>query len=251
MVTKEDFFTPKNEVHDITEDDYKDVASIVKTIESIACTSYHSIYVIDYNRHNFLYVSNNPLFLCGRSPEEACKLGQGFYLKHVPESEHQFLITVNRVGFEFFDKIPQKDRMDYVISYEFHLKTKSNPILVNHKLKPLKLDKYGHVWLAVCVVSLSSHKEAGHILMQRLGTSQQWQYSLAEGRWLEMSPIQLSETSKEILILSAQGYTMDQISSKMGISINTIKFHKKRIFETLDVESITEALTSAINSKLI
>ena len=251
MIRKEDFFTPKNEVVGITQEDYTNASYIVKAIDGVACASYNSYYVIDYYKHDFLYVSNNPLFLCGCEPEYVCGLGHEFYLKHVPESEHQFLLTVNHVGFDFFEDIPITERMDYIISYEFHLQTESNLILVNHKLKPVLLDKNGHVWLAVCVVSLSSHKDAGHITMRRIGSPEEWEYSLAECQWKKLSPIKLSATEKSILRLSAQGYTMEQIVETIGISINTVKFHKRRLFRKLQVESITEALTYAINSKLI
>lgn len=251
MIKKDDFFGPWNEVVGITDEDYSRAAYMVKAIEGVACASYQSFYVIDYFRHNFFYVSNNPLFLCGSKPKTAAEMGHGFYLKHVPESEHQLLLTVNRVGFEFFEKIPLQHRMNFMIQYEFHIKTKSNPILINQKLKPLLLDRNGHVWLAVCVVSLSANKDAGLIRMRHLGTATEWEYLLAEGRWKKLAQPKISDAEKAILIFSAQGYTMDQIADKLGLSINTIKFHKRKLFELLHVESITEALTCAINMKLI
>ncbi len=34
-----------------------------------------SIYVIDFNKKGFLYVSDNPLFLCGMSAEQVREMG--------------------------------------------------------------------------------------------------------------------------------------------------------------------------------
>ena len=40
---------------------------------------------------------------------------------------------------------------------------------------------------------------------------------------------------KQILTLSAQGYTMKEIAEKMLRSFDTVKFYRRQIFEKLDV----------------
>ena len=218
MISKKDFFTQRNSVELITDSDYEMASKLKSTVDALACTTYQGIYIIDYYRQNFLYVSDNPLFLCGRRPEDVCRKGHDFYLQNVPENEHQLLLTVNKVGFDFFDSIPVDERMQYMISYEFHLDAKHKPFLINHKLKPIALDINGHVWLACCMLSFSARKEAGHIHMQHINTDEDWEYSLAEMKWKKQTPLKLSIKEKEVLLLSAQGYTMDQIAEMMEVS---------------------------------
>jgi len=251
MITKKDFFTHLNSVEGISEDDYQMASKLVGVVGGLACTTYQGIYIIDYYKQNFLYVSDNPLFLCGKNPADICRKGHDFYLQNVPENEHNLLLAVNRAGFEFFDSIPVEQRMEYMISYEFHLDFKRKPVLVNHKLKPIALDKNGHVWLACCMVSFSARKEAGHIHMHHINTNEEWEYSLAEMKWKKQEPMKLSDKEKEVLVLSAQGYTMEQIADKMQVSVNTVKFHKRNLFDKMHVESVVEALAYAQNSKLI
>lgn len=251
MTRIEDFFIMSNSVYNITEEDYQKVELLIRMFDAISRTTYQSIYIIDYFKKNFLYVSSNPLFLCGHTPQKIKELGYMFYINHVPEKEQNMLTEINKSGFNFFEKIPIEDRNNYTISYDFHIVTGKRQILVNHKLTPLVLTKDGRMWLAVCVVSLSSHNTPGHIELRKSGTIQYWEYSLEKHRWVENNGITLSEKEKDILLLSAQGYTMNEISQKLFLAVDTIKFYKKKLFEKLGVKNITEALSLATNYKLL
>jgi hypothetical protein len=57
-------------------------------------------------RRGFLYVSDNPLFLCGHTADEVLRMGYAFYLSHVPEEELPMLTELNRAGFRAFDDVP-------------------------------------------------------------------------------------------------------------------------------------------------
>lgn len=68
------------------------------------------LYVIDYNRKNFLYVSSNPFFLCGHSPEEVQQKGYAFYFEVVPSDEISRHMEINGGGFRFYyDQSVEKD----------------------------------------------------------------------------------------------------------------------------------------------
>ncbi len=55
--------------------------------EAFANATYQSVYIIDHFRKNFLYVSSNPLFLCGMAAEDVKKEGFQFYMDHVSDDE--------------------------------------------------------------------------------------------------------------------------------------------------------------------
>ena len=63
------FFRPLNSHMQIADSEYAQTAVCISMADALARNTNHSLYIIDYNRKNFLYVSSNPLFLCGRSPE--------------------------------------------------------------------------------------------------------------------------------------------------------------------------------------
>jgi DNA-binding CsgD family transcriptional regulator len=251
MVRIEDFFILSNAVSDIPEEEYQKISVLIDTFDALSRITYQSLYIIDYYKKNFLYVSNNPLFLCGCTSKEIKELGYLFYLNHVPEQEQTMLTEINTTGFNFYEKIPVNERLKYTLSYDFHLVNGRKKTLINHKLTPVLLTNDGRIWLAACIVSLSSHSSPGQIIMRKTGETTFWEYSLKKHCWKENDEIILLEREKDILSLSAQGYTMNEIADQLCIAVDTIKFHKRKIFDKLQVKNIAEALSFATNYKLL
>lgn len=251
MVRIDDFFMLSNTVSEIREEEYQKVNLLVDVFDAISRTTYQSLYIIDYYKKNFLYVSSNPLFLCGHTAKEVQELGYMFYLYHVPEQEQIMLTEINRAGFDFYNQIPIAERAKYTISYNFHLLNGKKKILINHKLTPVQLTIDGKIWLAACVVSLSSREAVGNIEMRKIDDANFWKYSLESRHWTEEKGVTLNEREKDILVLSAQGYAMNEIGDRMYLSSDTIKFYRRRLFEKLDAKNITEAVAFATNHKLI
>ena len=251
MKAPDEFFIPDNEVRLPEELEYSRVDEYIRSAEAFSRSSYQSVYIIDYFRQDFLYVSPNPMFLCGLSPEQMKELGYRFYLGYVPEDEQPMLLTLNKAGFAFYNDIPVDERKDWYISYDFHILNEGKKILVNHKLTPLALTSDGRIWLALCVVSAATHTDAGHIEMHRVGISEYFEYNISSRRWNRRQMPTLSDGEKSVLTLSIQGYTMSEIADKICLSPDTIKKYRKRIFEKLEVRNISEAIVAATNNKLL
>ena len=244
-----DFFYPGNAVHG--EPDYGLADNFVRTAEAFANTTYQSVYIIDYFRKNFLYVSPNPLFLCGMSAEAVKGLGYQFYIDHVPAKEVDMLLEINKAGFSFINDVPLEEKSKYTISYDFHLVNGREKILINHKLTALACQSDGAVWLSLAVVSLSTHSDAGHITMHCQDKSEYWEYDLDFHCWEKRTAPILNETEKEILTLSMQGLTITSIAERIHRAVDSVKSARRRLFEKLEVNNISEAISYATNYKLL
>ncbi len=246
------FFSHTNTVRNLCEEDVRQLSNYLAPIEAFARITYSSVYVIDYEQKGFDYVSHNPLFLCGHSPEEVKKMGYSFYFKHVPEEDLNLLLKINTVGFEFYEKLPLEERLLYTLSYDFHIQNElGNLILVNQKITPVYLTSTGKVWKAVCVVSLSTEQNSGNIKVYKQEDNKRFFYDLEKNFWKKGEEIQLSTREKEILRYSTRGFTINQIADAIFISPDTVKFHRKKMFEKLEVSNISEAIFFAKNNKLI
>lgn len=244
----DDFFIPENSVTGITEQDYEKIPEIIRDANVYAKATNNSIYIIDYYRKGFVYVSPNPLFLCGHTAEEVQKMGYRFYMENVPSKDLEFLIRINREGFRFFCTFPQEERHECMISYDFHIQGEKKIILINHKLVPLRLAADGKIWLAMCIVSLSGRKETGNITFRN--KDKRWVYQYGIKQW-KKEAIKLTDTELEIIRMAAQGYKVEEIASITHKSVNTIKKHRKKILQKLEAVNITESLFIAINDKLM
>ena len=64
-------------------------------------------------------------------------------------------------------------------------------------------------------------------------------------------PIVLTETEQNLLMMSAQGYTTEEIASRLFRTADTMKYHRKKLFRKLGVESISEALATVMSSNVM
>jgi DNA-binding NarL/FixJ family response regulator len=62
---------------------------------------------------------------------------------------------------------------------------------------------------------------------------------------------QLTNREKEALQLLSKGNSFKMIAAELGISIDTVRTHIKRIYDKLHVRSQIEAVSKAINEKLV
>ena len=189
MTDIKDFFIASNTVRNAPDYDSNVLSTLIHTVEAFARVTYQSVYLIDYYRQEFLYVSDNPLFLCGHTAKEVKELGYSFYLKYVPEDEQKMLVELNRSGFKFFDTFDNVDKYQCSMSYHFHLKSGTKSKLINHQLTPILLTDEGKIWIGMCVVSLSSHKTVGHVEFHKNGLRNYWKYSFEGHRWKECDVI--------------------------------------------------------------
>lgn len=252
MADVSDFFSFKNTVDNISNEEQEQTSNYLQPIEAFARTTYKSIYIIDYQEKGFEYVSDNPLFLCGHTAKEVQEMGYAFYFKYVIEEDLNLLLKINTVGFDFYEKIPLKERKNYTISYDYHLKNQEGKkILINQKLTPMFLTNDGKIWKALCIISMSPESNAGNIKVFKKGDNKIFNYDLEGDFWKETQVIKLSSREKEILRYSTRGYTINEVAEAIFVSPDTVKFHRKKLFDKLDVANISEAIAYATNNRLV
>lgn len=247
---KGDFFISSNSVYNISEEEYNRIELLVNAAKAFARNTHQCVYIIDYFRKDFLYVSENIEMLCGEPAEKVREFGYELYMKHVPEEELQMLVEINKMGFDKANTIPPEERVEYTM-YDFHLINGRKKRLINHTLTPLMMTRDGRIWLALCTIAPSTKSKPGNVVLKRASENWCYIYSLTKHRWERREAVTLTEAERDILRLSSQGYTMEDMSVMLSKSIDTIKTYKKRLFTKLEVRSIAEALSYATNYKLL
>ena len=245
------FFNSANTISTVNQGDAQPQFDYLDCIRAFARATYSSIYVIDYMKQGFEYVSDNPLFLCGNTAQQVQEMGYNYYFNYVPEQDLELLLKINTIGFAFYEKIPLEERAYYSISYDFHIRNQEGKtILINQKLTPVFFNTEGKIWKALCVVSLSSERTAGNIRIHKSGENKIHRYDIPENVWMTEQKMKLSDRETEILQLSVRGYTINEIADVLFVSSDTVKFHRRKLFEKMSVTSMTEAIAYAVNNNL-
>lgn len=245
-------FSKKNALDRLSERDILQTHDYLEFVKAFSRITYQSIYLIDYQSKSFEYVSDNPLFLADLTAKEVMEMGYAFYEKYVPADDFQMLININEAGFSFYEKLPLEERKSYVISYDFQIQHASNrPVLINHKLTPVFLTEEGKIWKAICIVSLSTNVSSGNVVIEKLQADLLWELDLLTGRWICRKKINLTAREIEILRFYHRGLSIQETSERIFVSIDTVKFHRRKLFEKLGVSNMNEALVIALNNRLL
>ena len=253
MARVEDFFIMDNAVTGITDEDYQGIQDVVDSVDAFSRMTYKSVYIIDYFKKNFLYVSENPLFLCGLSASEVKEIGYKFYIDNVPQDDVERLLKINAAGFYFSKDIPAAEKRYYTLSYNFNVvNTVSKKVqTINHQLTPLKMMPDGRIWLALCVASLPTKAGDGNIVMFNNRTNERWDLDLENNKWKHVPHQTLTEQETQVIKLSAMGYTMHEIADKICRSFDSVKAYRKSILEKFGTDNIAEAINYAMTYRLI
>lgn len=246
-----DFFEPIKAIKYIGSADYAKVQSNLNALKAISKICDLSYYIIDYYRKSFFYVSPNPLFLSGYSREEVLNMGYDFYDVCVPAEDLQLLFELNEAGFRFFYQLPVERREHATISYDFRLKHRQNKslVMINHKLAPLLLTESGNIWMAICLVTLSSKQTPGDVHIITKDDQARYDFNGTEKKFEETEIKKLTKKEYETLKLIALGKGMEEISEKLEVSTSTVKNQKTRIFRKLNVKNSAEAVFVFANSQ--
>ena len=212
-----------------------------------------SVFVINYEKKAFDYVFGETACLGGYANEEVREMGYDFYKKVVPEKDLNLLRKIQKIGFDFFHKLSLQDRNKYTITYDFYIRSPNthHQTLVNQKLSPILLTKSGNIWKSLCILTLSTSKDRGNIKLINHYGGKNLNYDLERDCWVSEDKIPFSNREKEIIELSIRGYTLQEIADKIYLSMQTVKFHRRKIFDKLKVDNITDLITYTIHHNLL
>lgn len=244
-----ELFNDRNKVTGTINYTEEQATELIHLIQLILSNEYESFYIIDYSRKEFVYVHDNPLFLCGHSAQEVQCMGYDFYAQYVHPEDIPFLFEVNDIGFRKYQELSKKEReKDGYISYDFRIKNGDIYLPVHHTLIPLVKNKRQEIVWALCKVSLTEQKCPG-IIMAKVG-EKEITWNRETRCWEEIQRPQLSEKEKEIVRLSIQGFTEKEMSDKLLLSESAIKKRKKILFQKLRVKNMSEAIIYCTNKRL-
>lgn len=245
-IKAKDFFKDYNAVDSSYELSPEFIDGAISMADSMACASSLGAYVFDYSKRAVVYVSPNIASWCNLQQSDIMANGCDAYLKYINEKDLLMLQDINQAAFKFFKKLPDEESINYVVSYDFRY----GQLMVNQHYRPVVV-KDGNVMMAVCVVSLSSSKESGNIVMNSPKSKYAYEYSTELKKWIKKKKTHLTDKERGIIRLSIQGLNTEQIAEATHTKATTIKTQKKNLFQKLNVHSMPEAIRQAMNNGLL
>lgn len=252
---KRRFFVQSHPQHDYTEQDRKDYSErdlyfiqSLKTMESMIDID---AYIIDYVHERVLYATQNSIIRKQNNYHSSNPFQNLDYLDDmiIPEDLER-ISDINSKVYEFFYLLPIKRRKHLSFTQDFRIWGRNNkPILINHNGGILDLTENGSLRLTLCINSLPTHIKPGNSHIKMNDTHTVYEYISAAGKFVEVKTQKLTSKALSVLELASNGKSEQQISDELGITIHTVKYHKKRIFAQAEVKNTAEAIQWMNNQK--
>ncbi|WP_315391497.1 LuxR C-terminal-related transcriptional regulator [Prevotella denticola] len=229
----------------------KEYSNLAISSTDLILSFIHSIsqkfYIIDFSdccikyfdalnvKRNILYIARDEVDL--------------FIRKKIYKEELHSIIQIDKSFIAFANKIDLINKRSIVLYTDFHIVKGNGFVLVSRTLTPLSFYRNGNIKSVLCTLSYSANKSAGLPLIKINNTHTYYKYRNNE--WHVQSLPKVNGMEIQILILSMRGFTVQEISEKLYRSEATIKTYKRRLFKKFSVSNISEAISFAINYKLI
>ncbi len=202
----------------------------------------YGVVLIDFLRHEVVFSSSDILTLwnskkCTSQPPSS-------YVHLLQDSESAILGNVFRAYQELLNTLSNEEAMDTALIFDLKLTIgKSHERIVHHRVTPLSLLPTGEMWYGLGILSPSVNRDSGNVIVHQKNSIGLYCFDSSTSRWNNVMFPSLNTIEKEILVLSAQGFTVKQISEMLYRTVNGVKTAKQKIFRKLKVENIQEALT--------
>lgn len=244
-------FKSASVISHIPAEEYERNEMLFNAIRTYIGRDSQTAFVIDFYEGRFVGVSKSFGQMIRQDECNPDSLDCDEYFASLLSDDKKRLSNFLKKGLEQIREMPSDKRIGYTLSYEHYIACNGRKDLVHHKMVPLLLDSHGHIWLALCIITASSHKRPGHLILRNTGENTYKEFNQQTQAWVEKPMPVLTDLEQRVLCLSARGFTMDEIAIETFKALDTIKSCKAKMFKRMDVTSISMALVYASNWDLI
>jgi DNA-binding CsgD family transcriptional regulator len=230
---------PFQKLLDEDKTDYSDRdKGIIRAVQAMEAMSDLEFHVLDYKNRRILYASKKAFSYSRKQP-----LDFDWYDAVILPEDIEMGAKVNTKAFDFFCSLPKQRRMNGYFTYDYRIRDKNNQIhLINHRIAVLDMTEEGFIRLCLCIFTFSTADKPGNFYIKMNDTKQVYEYFPATESLVEVKTQKISAKALKLLQLVASGKTELQIAQTLNISVDTVKYHKKKIFSQINAKNTSEAI---------
>lgn len=249
VMAKENLFFIPDDSDEFPKDRYDDMDSIVNVLNATERLTFSSMFVIDFTQSRVAYRTRKLMFFDDATLDDFQRESTIPYWRIAQDDDFKEMLMAKDAYLNLIKELDPEQRNCQTCVIDYRVKLKSRTYMVCQKFTPLKLDADGRLLFGLFCITSSSHKSSGHIAV--FGNGFRYVYDFDGKQFYRFEKkIDLTPAEKDILIMASKGLTTEEIAYDLNKSVNTVKTHKRRIFERLQVTSMNEAVVYALNYDL-
>lgn len=209
-------------------------------------------YILDYKNEEVLYATKGSTLFLENHLEDIKRKEYFYFEKFIHEEDVKVIAPCSEKVFEYFYSLPLHKRLKFngYFTHDMRISDRRGKmILINQKITILDLTNNGVIRLALCVISYPTAEKPGNAYLKLNDNSVVWQYMPSTNKFVEVKTQKLTSNAMKILKLASSGKTEVEMADILGISLPTVKYHKKKIFARIGVKNTAEAIQWMNNQK--
>lgn len=232
----------------IAEEEIRKYVQSAEFLEDILHFSRTAYIIIDCKQWKYLYCSANAAEVLGWETEEFMKGGPVFGLTRLVPEDLSIQSAVHPFMIDYLNTIPEKERRLYKFAFTSRLRQKNgNVINVLQNNFFLRSDRDGYPLLKLITFTDVSAYKTNHdvaFYITKLNGRRKNEIVL-QRRFSGSSDIKISSRELTVVNAVASGLANSDIANKMGISVNTLKNHKRSIRRKLGCVNTSQMIALA------
>jgi DNA-binding CsgD family transcriptional regulator len=220
-------------------------AFIKGVIDIVPCT----LYLLDYQTQQYLYVSKECKSILGYSTEEIMEKGHSWILSMLHPDD---LLTFSDKVFENFvtytRSLPLSEIKNSRFSINYRIKKNADKYIQlfdQHVI--LEADKNGNPLLVFGICTdITSHKSDTKVIFSISRFDDELGFKIISSDSFPEVVISLSKREKEILDLVRKGLSSKQIADNLSISMHTVNAHRRNLLEKTGSQNTAQLLSNSL-----
>ena len=202
-----------------------------------------------------IYFAANLHKLTTESHDDVIRQGFGFFTSHTDDDGFADLHSVESFWPMFFhDKLADDSlttQQNYTIScyLSFDVLGETRDVCIS--FSPFDFSADRKVVTAICTVKMDHSGQRRVIEMHDNRNGVSFVYNRTSCRWESSGKLELTAQEKMIIELAEAGLAVSMIADRMCLTPHAVNYHKRKLFEKLQVRSMSQAISVARESRLL
>ena len=222
---------------------------MLRIIDAASRLTNTSMLVYDFDKRSVVHKSEKLLYMDDATISDIQRESSNPYWSLVTQADLNALLDVEKAYFNIIGSFSPEQQLKHTLVINFNIFLKQTEHNITQKFTPLTLRPDGTTCLGLFSVTQATNETSERAAI--FGNGFRYAYNSQSRSFVLLSPkLQLTPIEKAILNLSSKGFSTERIAKELYRSPNTIKTHKKRLFDKLNVSKMAEALMLENNYNL-
>ncbi len=222
---------------------------ILRIIDVASRLTNTSMLLYDFEKRSVIHKSVKLLYMDEATISDIQRDSSNPYWSLVTPTDLNVLLGVEKAYFNILKSFSPEQQMKHTLVINFNILLKKKEQIVTQKFSPLKLQQDGTPSLGLISVTQTANETCERAAIFGNGFRYAYDFQTREFVLIPQR-LQLTLIEKAILSFASKGLSTEQIAKELYRSPNTIKTHRKRLFEKLKVSTIAEAVMLVDNYNL-